>query len=495
MNSIHSHLTALFKSWSGAEPTTINALPGSGSSRRYFRMAGHGHTAMGVHNPIKKENLAFLAFTRHFLKHGLNVPEIYAEDLVHDVYLISDLGNRTLFSLLESGNGHKSFTPEIIDYYKLVLRELISFQIIAGSDMDYSFCYPKKSFDKQAMLWDLNYFKYYFLRFADTNYDEQNLECDFSTLADFLLKADSRFFQYRDFQSRNILIFNDKPYFIDYQGGRRGALQYDMASLLFQAKAEMPVDVREELLHFYMDELQKHIHYDMADFEDLFNGYVLIRLLQVLGAYGLRGLIEHKPHFLQSIPYAIANIDWFIRQKKLAVSLPELMSALERLVENKTYRMLPAADNTLTVRINSFAYKNGIPADYTGNGGGFVFDCRALPNPGKFDEYRFVAGTEMPVILFMQEKEEVKKFLDHVYVLVDQAVEDYQAKGFMNLQVNFGCTGGQHRSVYCAEQLWNHLTTEYKMNFSLTHTEQANWILTNPMLQHGAPPQNENRPQ
>ncbi len=478
MTNIYQSLTSLFKSWAGAESSTFIALPGAGSSRRYFRLGRGDRTAIGVYHPDKGENEAFLAFTKHFLKHGLPVPEIYATDSEHDVYLIEDLGDRTLYDLIEEQRDAGIFPEALTALFREAVHHLVRFQVVAGSDLDYSHCYPKMSFDRQAMMWDLNYFKYYFARLTPVIFDELKLDNDFESLISFLLQADGNFFQYRDFQSRNIMITGRGLYFIDYQGGRRGALQYDLASLLYQAKAAIPQPVRDVLLDYYMDVVGNEITIDKKIFTDYYHGYLLIRLLQVLGAYGRRGLVEHKGHFLRSIPFAVENIRWFLGNAGLPVSLPELYHILEQIIALPAWPA-PAGvkDNLLHVRLNSFAYPHGIPEDLYGHGSGFVFDCRILPNPGKYEEFRFLPGDDVAVIRFMDEKEEVRAYLSHAFTLIDQAVENYLARGFNHLTVNFGCTGGQHRSVFCAQKMAEHIRKNDRIVVTLEHREKENWML------------------
>ncbi|MCK5839680.1 MAG: phosphotransferase, partial [Bacteroidales bacterium] len=336
MNSdIQHRIVQLFKQWAGSEPATVIPIAGSGSSRKYFRLNNGSQTAIGVYHTDEAENSAFIEFSKHFRKHELAVPEIYAKNLDHHVYLLQDLGDTSLFSLVEEANNSGGLTENVIDLYKRSLEQLVRFQVIAGKDLDYSFCYPRASFDKQSIFWDLNHFKYYFLKLTGINFDEQKLEDDFHTLTDYLLQADGQFFMFRDFQSRNIMILNNSPYFIDYQGGRRGALQYDLASLLFQAKAKLPFDVRDQLLNYYMDKLEDYIHVDHKEFIRFYHGYILIRVIQVLGTYGYRGLYENKSHFIQSIPYALKNLEWLLANISLPVDLPELWPALQQILRNE----------------------------------------------------------------------------------------------------------------------------------------------------------------
>lgn len=455
-------LKKLFKQWSGNVPGTVMAIPPSGSDRRYFRLAFQNTSAIGAWNPLKEENDTFLYFSKYFHAHGLNVPAIYGADAVNDVYLLEDLGNVSLFSLLEEIPADAAFPDQLKHIYQTSLKELIRFQLVAGKNLDYKYCYPHEAFDDRSMKWDLQYFKYYFLK-LHVPFHESKLEDDFDSLVRFLGQADPDYFMYRDFQSRNILVKDNKPCFIDYQGGRKGPLQYDVASLLFQVKADLPFDLREELLEYYMAELSSYFKFDRDDFKKHYYGFVLIRLLQVLGAYGFRGLIEKKSHFLSSIPYALKNLSWWLNHVDLELDLPELIPALEKLACLKQYHYneTPSHPGILALVLKSFSYKKGIPVDTSGHGGGFVFDCRALPNPGREELYRAFNGKDQVIIDYLKDDPSVLGFLGDAERLLSRSVEKYLERGFDNLAVNFGCTGGQHRSVYCAETMADILRIKY----------------------------------
>lgn len=467
----------MFNQWSGEQGIEIIELPAAGSYRQYYRMRGQTKDAIGVYSPDKQENIAFLGFTGHFRFCGMAVPEILAVDETTDCYLLSDLGDVSLLQKLEDGKMNGRPDSVTIDLYKSVIAELPRFQVEAASGLNYNLCYPVKEFDARSIRWDLNYFKYYFLRLLKVPFNEYALENDFDRLILYLLKAGSSFFMYRDFQARNILVHEGKPWFIDYQGGRRGPLQYDLASLLFQVKADLPFDFREEMLHWYLDCLAKHLKVDRESFISYYYGFVLIRLLQVMGAYGFRGYFERRAHFLQSIPYAIENIKWWLENVQIEPQLPELMKALRTIAVTDVKTPFAKVQEGLTVSVNSFSYKSGVPIDYSGNGGGFVFDCRALPNPGRYEHFKSFTGRDVSVIQFFEREPLVDKFLANVYKLVDQSVLEYQKRGFSSLQVNFGCTGGQHRSVFCAESLSRYLEEKYSMQVTLYHSElDKHWM-------------------
>jgi aminoglycoside/choline kinase family phosphotransferase len=473
MNKVISQLNKLYKNWAKEDPISILPLAPSGSYRKYFRISGEEKTAIGVYNPDKKENKAFISFTRHFLKKNLNVPQLYNQQSNENTYLIEDLGDTTLFSLIEKEKMVESSSEKVLSYYKDALGQLIRFQIEAGKGLDYSVCYPSNRFDRQSILWDLNYFKYYFLKLAKIPFDEQKMEDDFKSFAELLLSANTKYFMYRDFQSRNILIHNDQLYFIDYQGGRKGALQYDVASLLFQAKINLPEETRERLLAHYLIELRKRIKIDSKEFKKYYYDFVLIRLLQTLGAYGFRGYFENKSHFLLSIPYALNNLKWLLDKNYISKKLPELKKVIASILQNDELKKFKPEQlsSQLTVTINSFAYKEGIPKDLSGNGGGFVFDCRSLENPGRYIEYVNSTGLDENVIRFLNEKKDVKDFLTSAYSLVDKSVKNYIQRDFKNIMISFGCTGGQHRSVYCAENLATHLRDSFDVSVVVNHTQ------------------------
>jgi len=477
MKDVINRLISLFEYRFKVKPESVKPLPGSGSSRRYFRMVHNELSVIGAYNEIYTENLAFIKFTEHFLKHGCPVPQILAENLEENIYIISDLGNTTLLDIVLQHHTVENFPESLLKIYKKVIEDLIHFQVVAGKDLDFSVCWSRKIFNDRAMLWDLEYFKYYFLKPSGFNFNEVTLQDDFQTLVSFLSQAEAKYFMYRDFQTRNILIIENNPYYIDYQGGHKGALQYDLASLLFQAKADLPEEVREELLDHYLDILHKNISFDRRSFVEHYWGFVLIRLIQVLGAYGFRGMFEGKIHFLQSIPLALKNVKWFLNRGEMMINLPELCRILENIIVSDKFTFQDKKVAGLNITINSFSYRKRIPGDLSGNGGGFVFDCRALPNPFRIEELRFYSGKDEEIVDFLKDKTEVETFMQDVFSLVSQSIDDYLKRGFTDLMINFGCTGGQHRSVYCAEKLADHLNKNWNIHVSLNHMEVKNWLL------------------
>lgn len=465
----------------GGRPDDITLLPQSGSDRRYFRLSGGGQSLIGTYNMNVAENDTFIYFTRHFGKQGLNVPRILAEHSSGTAYLQSDLGDTSLLNALET----KGHTEEVKQLFANSLQELAKLQVLGDFGMDYSRCITAKEFGKRAILSDLFYFKYYFLDTLQQPYDKQALIDDFDALATYLTHTEYKFFMFRDFQSRNIMLQGDRPFFIDYQGGMRGAPQYDVASMLWQARANLSDAWKQALLTSYMDSLDKLLPRPMNRevFKSQYQGYVLIRLLQVLGAYGFRGLFERKAHFLASIPLALRNLKWFVENRPLGIHVPEFTKVLRIVIGDEVIdKFTPPVANEatpLTVYINSFSYiKNGYPQDESSNGGGFVFDCRGILNPGRIDEYKTLSGKDKEVMDFLEQRTQMPAFLNSVFDMVDISVEDYMKRGFERLMINFGCTGGQHRSVFAAEQTARHLRNKYKVKTVVQHINTENWRRT-----------------
>ena len=463
-----THLHDLYTQFVGSAPTSIEELPSSGSNRRYFRLKGE-KSIIGVLGTCKEENEAFLYMSEHFHKKGLPVPEIYA---VYDdtmAYIQEDLGDTLLFNAIEKGRKTSVFSDEEKTLLVKTIRLLPDMQFLGADEFNFSKCYPAPEFNSRSIMWDLNYFKYCFLKATGLDFLEDKLEDDFQRMTDVLLRSFSATFMYRDFHSRNVMIKNGEPWFIDYQGGRKGPFYYDVASFLWQAKANIPESLRMELLNEYVDSLRKYQPVDEEYFHAQLRHFVLFRTLQVLGAYGFRGYFEKKPHFIQSVPFAIENLRNLLQ--KPYPEYPYLSKVLKELVNMKQFTD-DLAKRTLTVKVMSFAYKKGIPNDTTGNGGGFVFDCRAVNNPGKYERYKPYNGLDEQVIKFLEDDGEIIDFLDHSYSLVDASVKRYIERGFTNLMVCFGCTGGQHRSVYCAQHMAEHINKKFNVKVELIHREQ-----------------------
>jgi aminoglycoside/choline kinase family phosphotransferase len=500
-------LKGLFEQHFHAQPERVQPLQGQlgGSGRVIVRLASggqsddqrndrnQGQNAIGILYDVREENIAFLEFSRHFRRHGLPVPEIYADDLRHGAYIEQDLGNTTLFEFLVANRAGENIAPAVLDAYIKVVQMLPRFQVEAGRDVNYKVCYPRGSFDRQSIAWDLNYFKYYFLRLAGIAFNEQALENDFSRLTKFLLTAPRDYFLYRDYQSRNVMLLDGQPFFLDYQGGRKGALHYDIASLLYDAKADLPPALRQQLLDHYMDALRGLIGIERDAFMHHYYAFVYVRIMQALGAYGFRGFYERKPHFLQSVPYAVKNLRWLLEHATLPIALPALTSAFQSILTSQKLLALTgegdrrgrtvtpespkdtppaAATDKLVARVFSFSFhRGGPPKDETGHGGGFVFDARSLPNPGREERFKALTGKDAPVIEYLRQHKNVDEYLKNAESLVDASINNYQSRGFKSLTASFGCTGGQHRSVYLAEQLAKHLRAKDGVEVVLRHIE------------------------
>lgn len=475
-------ITALYTRAFGRPPEDVTRLTADGSQRVYFRLTGANRDpVIGAFGPDHDENRAFLSFSRSFRGLGLGVPEIYAANEPYGVWLEEDLGDTTLFHALSAARLEHpgEFPAAMLEAYERVVEILPRFQVEGGRAIDFSVAYPRAAFDLQSMMWDLNYFKYHFLKLAHVPFNEQRLENDFQRLARHLLETDLDHFLYRDFQSRNIMLRGGEPWFIDYQGGRRGAPHYDIASLLYDAKADIPESVRTRLLERYMQALAEKIPVDPGGFVATYRGYVLIRIMQAMGAYGYRGFFERKTRFLESVPYAARNVAALLEQG-LPIDLPEVEAVFGRIVDAWADHARPS-DTTggLTVHIRSFSYLQGLPPDETGHGGGYLFDCRALPNPGRYPEYAQVTGRDPSVIAFLESAPEIESFWSHVCPLVDRHIAVFRDRGFSDLSVGFGCTGGQHRSVYFAERLARHVRERHPdVGVGLEHGERSRWPTT-----------------
>ena len=465
-------LYGLFRKHTGAEPENAVALTGSGSNRSYFRLYGGGTSLMGVTGTDVKENNAFITLAAHFRSQGLPVPEVLAVSEDGLSYLQEDLGDLLLADLVAAA--HKNGGIEEGGQLEALLCRttglLPKIQFEGASGLDFSVCYPQPSFDRRMVMFDLNYFKYCFLKPSGIEFNEIDLQDDFERFADELLKDEGETFLYRDFNARNVMIKDGEPYFIDFQGGRRGPIYYDVASFIWQARARYPQWLKEKMLGSYLDSLASYVEVDRDAFKERLKMFRLFRTLQVLGAYGFRGLVEQKAQFVVSIPQALADL------KTLLAEMPDDYPYMSEVLRKMT--VLPrfavqSEDGRLEVRVSSFSFKKGIPQDMSGNGGGYVFDCRSIHNPGRYEPYKKLTGRDEPVIRFLEDDGEIIGFLEHVYGVVDPHVETYSRRGFTSLMVSFGCTGGQHRSVYCAEHLAHHLAEKYpEIRVRLIHREQ-----------------------
>jgi aminoglycoside/choline kinase family phosphotransferase len=481
MDHITEDISNLFASYSREPVVSINKIPQSGSIRVYYRILTASRTFIATHGINIKENQSFIRFSRHFKRKDCPVPEIYAVNNEGTLYIQEDFGDISLLNRLEQAGP----TDLVFGLFKQSLKELAHLQIHGDADLDYeNWCLTSSEFGKQAIMSDLLYFKYYFLDTLQLPYDKEKLIADFETFSASLGNAAHKYFMFRDYQSRNILVENEKVHFIDFQGGMKGALQYDVASMLWQAKAELSDEWKQNLLDYYMDCVESELGspVDKKQFVQQYHGYVLIRLMQVLGAYGFRGLFERKAHFLVSIPLGLKNLRAFLHQYTMGRDLPEFERILNLVVEDQIIgRFIPPranAETPLVVHINSFSYRKAIPPDPGENGGGFVFDCRAILNPGRLEIFKSKTGRDKEVKDFLEQQTKMPEYLNSVFDLVDISVEDYIQRGFNSLMVNFGCTGGQHRSVYAADSLARHLKNKFGVRIELRHIEQEakNWL-------------------
>lgn len=456
-------------------PLGISPMAESGSTRKYYRIDTDHGSVIGTYNANVEENEAFFYLTRHFGKMLLSVPRLLAISESGECYLQSDHGDDTLFRRVQRALANGKYDETTLTLYRQTLEHLVRFQLEGNMGLDYDKVYPTPRFDKSSVLDDLDYFKYYFVKpHAEIVFNEQRLKMEFNTFADLVCQAPSHFFMYRDFQSRNVMIDHEKPVFIDYQGGRQGPLQYDVVSLLYQVKAQMPQSLRDELLEHYKAALSHYIDPNSVDFDHYYPFFVYLRLMQVLGAYGFRGLIQKKAHFIESIPYALKELSSWFNSHPLT-GYPELQSVLTQVTALLPTYLSPLNSHLspLVVTINSFSFKKGYPNDFSGNGGGFVFDCRALPNPGREPQFRTKTGRDWEVVAYLEEKPQTHEFLDHVKGIVGQSIDNYLARHFSHLMVSFGCTGGQHRSVYFAQHLADWIKETYpNVNVITNHIEQ-----------------------
>ena len=465
----------LFAEYSKETIVDIEAIPQSGGDRVYFRILTATGSIIATRNNNVKENEAFIYFSKHFKNALCPVPEILLINKEKNLYLQQDMGDTSLLEILD-GEG---YTDRVFSLFKKSLCLLAELQVNGNKELNYDYCITSTEFGKQAIISDLLYFKYYFVDTLKIAYDKEKLITEFEILSSHLSDAEHKYFMFRDFQSRNIIVKDEAVHFIDYQGGMKGAVQYDVASLLWQAKAELSDQWKTDLLQYYIGCLENILGQTVnrPRFESEYNGYVLIRLLQVLGAYGFRGLFERKAHFLTSIPLALQNLEWFINNKKIGIELPEFQRLLRLIVAkevvNRFEPIKASIETALVVKVNSFSFiKSGYPKDETANGGGFVFDCRGILNPGRITEYKQQTGRDKPVKDYLEQETKMPEFLNNVYNIVDISVEDYIARGFENLVINFGCTGGQHRSVYAADAVARHIRNKYGVKIQINHIEQ-----------------------
>lgn len=464
-----NELEMLFLQFTGQEEVAITELSASGSNRKYYRLQANGTSIIGVEGTSVDENRAFIQMSKHFQAQGLPVPRFLGQSVDGLYYIQEDLGDSLLFDFIAEGRKTGVFCEAEKDMLRKTMQWLPKVQVLGADGFDFSVCYPQPEFNERSILWDLNYFKYCFLKSTGIEFQENKLEDDFVRFSNLLMQTNTNTFMYRDFQSRNVMVKDGEPFFIDFQGGRRGPLYYDVASFLWQAKAKYSDELREELLEVYLKALGELMPVDEQEFRTQLKHFVLFRTLQVLGAYGYRGYFEKKPHFLQSIPFAIQNLREILQEE-----VPEYAYLLDILREMTALKQFSEVDvkKPLVVKVYSFSYKKGIPNDNSGNGGGYVFDCRAVNNPGKYERYASLTGLDEPVIQFLEDDGEILTFFENAKSLVNASVKRYKDRGFTNLMVSFGCTGGRHRSVYSAQKMAEHINRQFGVEVQLIHREQ-----------------------
>jgi aminoglycoside/choline kinase family phosphotransferase len=463
-------LKKLYKACFGNFPSNVTPIAESGSNRKYFRLTHSTQSVIGAFNPDIDENRAFVYLSQLFTAKQLPVPELLAISNCENYYLVSDLGNQSLFDEIIKTNWSNTDTESVKLLIDKTINSLVDFQVDGTKGLDYKMCYPQQEFDRQTIMWDLNYFKYCFLKPSGVVFHEVKLEDDFNALADYLLTAPSDFFMYRDFQSRNVMVVDNSPFFIDYQGGRKGPCLYDIASFLYQARAGFPQILRNTLFDNYLSCISAKAKVNTIQLREQFPAFVLFRIIQTLGAYGYRGFFERKNHFLVSIPLAVANISEVLEGIKL--KLPYLTEILKSIVTMYTETpQKEASFEGLTIQITSFSFKKGYPVEHPEHGGGFVFDCRGLPNPGRYPEYSANTGMDKVVANYLGKHREVEKFFDGTLSLIRETVEVYKTRKFHHLSISFGCTGGQHRSVYMASRMAELLDKIDGVKINVIHRE------------------------
>jgi len=470
--SLPESLYSLVQSYFVTDSFSVLPVVRSGSPRQYYRIQANDKSIIGAHSENIVENKAFFSFQHHFQAKGLRVPEIFAIHQDKKSWLLEDLGDASLYDLIPE-EGVKPENESLILKYEQVLKDLADFQTEGHKGLDYSAAYPRVSFDERAVSWDLNYFKYYFLKLFTEDFDEDILQDGFDKLMLEAMKPSGDFFMYRDFQSRNIMIKDDVPYYIDFQGGRKGPLAYDVVSLLYQSRAAIDEKVRKRLMDFYFDVISTKVNVVKADFSREVKLFAFIRILQVLGAYGFRGKIQDRPLFLKSIPKSIEYLRSLLPEIEQEYELFAFSSILKKMIQSFDQQQSSPRSPNLTVKVMSFSFlKGGLPADPSGNGGGHVFDCRALPNPGRYEKYKQLTGLDAEVKSFLGAREEVDVFVSNAFKIVSQSIDNYVERGFEHLMISFGCTGGQHRSVYCAERVAWEIKQNYSVNVQIVHYQK-----------------------
>ena len=498
---IMEKLVELYLNNFGGKIVSVDSLTKAGSNRLYYRINAiddHGlsKSVIGVVGTSEEENYAFCKLAPIFLDKKINVPRLLATSDNYMRYIQEDLGNTSLFDLIKVGRGNKGlYSDSERALIAKTIAELPKIQVLMDDQDVFEYCYPMREMDQDSVMFDLNYFKYLYLKLTGIEFNEIFLQKDFESLCKSLLDVEEYGFQYRDFQARNVMMKKNAelteltPYFIDFQGGRRGPIYYDLVSFLWQASSNFPKELKDEMIDVYLASMRQFRTINRVEFVNKLERFELFRTLQVLGAYGYRGLWEHKKHFVDSIPFALRNLNEIISKgacdnypylKEISSKMicqgkksEDEKASVNSLIANDLSYFASKTDKPLVVKVFSFSYKKGIPIDDSGNGGGFVFDCRATHNPGRYVQYKSVNGLETPVIEFLEQDGEILDFLKNVYKIVDFHVNRFIERGFTSLFIAFGCTGGQHRSVYSAQHVAEHINNIYGVEVQICHREQG----------------------
>lgn len=458
-------LKELFEKVAGCQAVSVVKLSGDGSNRSYYRMCAGDVSLIGAVGTCMEENAAFVAMSERFLACGVDAPRVLASSADGLCYVQEDLGDTSLFAYMKESRDAGCFVQKDVEMLCRIMSILPRIQFEVPKGLDFSLCYPVAAFDRRTVMWDLNYFKYCFLKGVGVEFNESLLEDEFEKMATLLLNDNENTFMYRDFQSRNVMIHNGRPFFIDFQGGRRGPVYYDVASFVGQARACYTPQVVDKMVDAYLCALAEYRPMKRDAFVRVLTVFRVFRLLQNLGTYGFRGLYEHKKAFVETIPGALAQL--MEQLAELQGEFPYMARLVAEIAALPMFVKLQSKE--LTVDVMSFSYRRGIPDDYSGNGGGFVFDCRAIHNPGRYEPYKKLCGMDKPVMEFLEKESNIAAFLENAYALVDNMVDTYKKRGFTHIQVCCGCTGGQHRSVYSAEHIARHVAEKFGVRVVVTH--------------------------
>ena len=327
-------LVSSFRKVTGCAPTCITRLRSHASERRIYRLISRDLSIIGIINPSKSENDTFVSFAHHLTRKALPIPHIYLYIPEEHLYLEEDLGDETLFDVLaaERIRTGESFPAYAEELYKQSLEYLTRFQVECSKDFDFSLCHPERQLVPGSFTRDCSSFATNLVAKLLPSFDITRLAADFATLIAYLEVPQSSFLVHRDFQSRNIMIRENNPYFIDFQGGCKGPLQYDVVSLLYQSSTQLSPETRRNLLQHYSSVIKKLITLEASLFDSYYSGFIISRMLEVLGVYGRQGLGTGKEYFTKSIPIALTTLAQELVSPQLALKLPALRSCVERLL-------------------------------------------------------------------------------------------------------------------------------------------------------------------